>query len=393
MPPAQLTILADDLSGAADCGLQAVVHGQRSVVRLGAPGAAVEPDAGVPAWDLNTRHCAADVVYERTFAAARALPSGTLLYLKLDSMLRGNLGAAVDAGMDATGARVALVAPAFPQLGRVTVAGHHRVAGQDGGTDLAELLHEQSRHSVVQMALEPIRAGTVGETLDALAGPGPWLVACDCADDGDLDLIARALIERPGVVWAGSAGLAGALVGMLAGSGVLAPAPVPAPKPSPVAAGALLVVAGSPAHETALQVAELRAGASVGEVAAGAAPGRDELERAAGAVAELLTAGRDVLLHAPGGDDPATARALGEIVGMAARTAAPTGLVLTGGETARRVCEALGIDAIELLAELEPGIPVGRAEPGGLPIVTKAGAFGGPGSLVHACKALRGGVA
>lgn len=383
---AQLTILADDLSGAADCGLQAARHGLRSVVSLAAPGAAAASGAGVLAWDLDTRACGAEAAYERTHAAARALPQGARLYVKLDSSLRGNLGAAVDAGLDATGAGVALVTPAFPQLGRTTVAGRHDVAGQPGSADLVALLRGQSRHAVAQLSLEQIRTGGAAGILDELTGPGPWLVACDCERDGDLDLLAAAGVERSGVVWAGSAGLASALIRALVGSVARAPAPHPA------AAGPLLVVAGSPAAETAAQVAALLDDGSVGVVALGAAPAANEPAGAAGAVAELLAAGRDVLLHSPAWRDAGVASALGEIVGSAADTAAPGGLVLTGGETARRVCEALGIEEIELLSELEPGVPVGRTAPGGLPIITKAGAFGGPGSLVNACAALRGGV-
>ena len=388
MTGAQLTILADDLSGAADCGMQALRHGLRSVVSLAAPGAeGAETGAGVLAWDIDTRDLAADAAYERTHAAAAALPAEARLYLKLDSTLRGNLGAAIDAGLAATGAGVALVAPAFPQLGRTTVAGRHRVAGQTETTDLAGLLRAQSRHAVAHLTLDEIRAGEAAAILEGLAGPGPLVVACDGEQDADLDLLAAAALERPGgVVWAGSAGLAHALLGALAGSQAAAHAPHPA------VAGPLLIVAGSPAPETAAQVAALLARASAAAVELGEAPGQDELAGAAGAVGELLSAGRDVLLHDPVGSDASTAGALGEVAGLAASIASPGGLVLTGGETARRVCEALGIHEIELVSELEPGIPAGRGAPGGLPVVTKAGAFGGPGALVNACTTLRGGI-
>jgi uncharacterized protein YgbK (DUF1537 family) len=65
------------------------------------------------------------------------------------------------------------------------------------------------------------------------------------------------------------------------------------------------------------------------------------------------------------------------------------GLVLTGGETARAVCDRVGVTAIELVTEIEPGVPLGRA--GDLGIVTKAGAFGGPATLSRAVDAIRGG--
>lgn len=388
MTGAQLTILADDLSGAADCGMQGLRHGLRSVVSLGAPGAGQDGSgADVLAWDLDTRDQAADAAYERTHSAAAALPAGTRLYLKLDSTLRGNLGAAIDAGLAATGAGVALVAPAFSQLGRTTVAGRHRAGGHIGSTDLAGLLRAQSRHAVAHLSLEQIRAGEAAAILEGLAGPGPWVVACDGEQDADLDLLAAASLERAGgVVWAGSAGLARALLGALTGSAAASQAPHPA------AAGPLLIVAGTPAPETAAQVAALLAGGTAAAVELGAEPSQNELARAASAVAELLAAGRDVLLHAPAGSDASTSAALGAVAGTAAQLAPPGGLVLTGGETARRVCEALGMTGIELVSELEPGIPAGHGAPGRLPVVTKAGAFGGPAALVDACAALRGGI-
>jgi len=68
----------------------------------------------------------------------------------------------------------------------------------------------------------------------------------------------------------------------------------------------------------------------------------------------------------------------------------PGALILTGGDTARSVCEALHIDGIELLGEIETGVPVGRAVGSTLVIVTKAGAFGGPRALALARETLRG---
>ena len=67
------------------------------------------------------------------------------------------------------------------------------------------------------------------------------------------------------------------------------------------------------------------------------------------------------------------------------------GLVLTGGETALAVCRALGATAIHICGELEVGIPWGRLAGGvapGLPVVTKAGGFGGPESILRIVNAL-----
>jgi uncharacterized protein YgbK (DUF1537 family) len=67
------------------------------------------------------------------------------------------------------------------------------------------------------------------------------------------------------------------------------------------------------------------------------------------------------------------------------------GLVLTGGETAARVLRGLGVEALELMTEAQPRIPVARCIGGlrdGLVVALKAGAFGGPDAIDLALEAL-----
>ena len=67
-------------------------------------------------------------------------------------------------------------------------------------------------------------------------------------------------------------------------------------------------------------------------------------------------------------------------------------LVSTGGETARAVLQAFGTDGLRLVGEVEPGVPLSVTEGSRrLPVVTKAGAFGRPDTLVHCRAALRAG--
>ena len=64
----------------------------------------------------------------------------------------------------------------------------------------------------------------------------------------------------------------------------------------------------------------------------------------------------------------------------------PAAFLLSGGDTASLVCKALGAQAIELLREFSPGIPVGVLRGGpfdGSPVVTKSGGFGGPDDLIQ----------
>jgi uncharacterized protein YgbK (DUF1537 family) len=66
-----------------------------------------------------------------------------------------------------------------------------------------------------------------------------------------------------------------------------------------------------------------------------------------------------------------------------------TGIVATGGETARAVLEALGEKTGWVLGAVEMAMPLLVTDEGRLGLVTKAGSFGGPQSLVRAVDALK----
>jgi uncharacterized protein YgbK (DUF1537 family) len=61
-------------------------------------------------------------------------------------------------------------------------------------------------------------------------------------------------------------------------------------------------------------------------------------------------------------------------------------MVSTGGDTTLAVCRSLDVEGIEPLAELCPGIPIGKIVGGphdGRRIVTKSGRFGNQESLLE----------
>jgi uncharacterized protein YgbK (DUF1537 family) len=67
------------------------------------------------------------------------------------------------------------------------------------------------------------------------------------------------------------------------------------------------------------------------------------------------------------------------------------GLVATGGETARAVLARSGASGLGIRGEVEPGVPVSSALGAiGLPVITKAGAFGDRMTLVRCLDAIRG---
>jgi uncharacterized protein YgbK (DUF1537 family) len=83
--------------------------------------------------------------------------------------------------------------------------------------------------------------------------------------------------------------------------------------------------------------------------------------------------------------------ALAVVVARIAADRAVEGLVLSGGETAIHVARALGASGLLIEDEVEPGVPVSSLiGPRPCRVVTKAGGFGGPLTLVDAVAALGG---
>jgi uncharacterized protein YgbK (DUF1537 family) len=212
-----------------------------------------------------------------------------------------------------------------------------------------------------------------------------WTVV-DAERDADLEALVRAVPDPGSVLWAGSAGLALALGAVY-------------PGPRPVEAGvsfararSVLVVVGSLNAASRGQLDKIVE--RYGNVAVPVGPG------AAGTVEEVVATARGVLsggscavVHSSG---RASSSARGEVMRALAGAAAALageetfdGLVLTGGSTAVAVSRALGASGIRLSGELEAGVPVGALiGPKPYAVVTKAGGFGRPDTLVGAVESL-----
>jgi D-threonate/D-erythronate kinase len=63
-------------------------------------------------------------------------------------------------------------------------------------------------------------------------------------------------------------------------------------------------------------------------------------------------------------------------------------VVLSGGDVARAFCERRGIEGLELIAEVAPGIPISRAIGANLYVVTKAGGYGHENTYLDIAAAL-----
>lgn len=396
----RLLILADDLSGAADCALGFAAT-QATRVLLDAE--ALDAQAPVTALDLDSRRLDARAAAGRH---ARVLGhpalAGAALYKKIDSTLRGNAAAEV-AALAPRGP--ALVAPAYPALGRTTRGGIQyldgvpvdqtdvwRNEGLTGNADLVAQLNAQGL-SCARLDLATLRqpvalAAALRRALDS----GLPALVCDAERQSDLEALARAsapLVQQ--LFWVGSAGLAEALPGALGLTATNAP--------RPRGDGPVLTVVGSMSRHSQAQAEHLVAGSQ--QHWERLAPSwllepQRELERTALAtiLAQRLASGEDVLVSLDQqARDPrqavALSQTLAELLQPALREAAA--LVATGGETARALLARAGITALDLHGALAPGVALASTRWRGrlLNVVTKAGGFGQPDTLLDAWRHLR----
>jgi uncharacterized protein YgbK (DUF1537 family) len=214
-------------------------------------------------------------------------------------------------------------------------------------------------------------------------------VVADAEDDADLAALVRG-VEPRDVLWVGSAGLAAAL-------GAAHPGPR-RPTPARPGAQAVLVVIGSGSATAREQVERLLGLDGVVDVPVALDADEPEAVRAAATAAgDALSSARCAVVHtttheSPG--DEARRRIPGTLAAVVARLATDRvvgSLVLSGGETAIHVARALGASGLLIEDEVEAGVPVSSLiGPRPCRVVSKAGGFGGPMTLVDAVAALGG---
>ncbi len=317
-----------------------------------------------------------------------------VVFKKIDSLLRGHAGEETRAALDARGAgALAIVAPAFPAAGRTTIRGRQRVNGVDlPGPDLPAILSSAG----LPARLFDIRAVRDGDFASAVAtwnGAGSVAFVCDAETVDDLRAVVRAgRRSATRVLWVGTAGLAAAV----ATAEAEASRPGSSAEMRPIhARGPVLVVMGT-AHPAGREQAEAVVAERAAEpviVPASALDGADAASARACAarIESLLAAGRNAIVTIDGsataGDDSRLAAALGALLEPCARLVG--GAVLTGGDTARAVLDRWGVDGLRILDEVEPGVPLSlTCGATAVPVVTKAGAFGAPRTIVAAIAAL-----
>ncbi|HEX5837410.1 MAG TPA: four-carbon acid sugar kinase family protein [Anaerolineales bacterium] len=424
----RLAIIADDLSSATDCGAQMVRSGLSVVVPLkGYPLPVQARDANVISVDTDSRSLSADQAYVNVRAATQQLllEGRTAFYKSVDSTLRGNLGAEVEAVLDVVRPDCAIIAPAFPKYGRTTVDGIQYLHGRplhetEFGTDptapvkdadIGRRLAEGSRRRCGWLTLDRLRAGPEQsmQAVEGMVANGVELMVIDIVEQEDLRQLCLGLSHSNlKVAFVGSTGLAEFVPLAFSFNSIsIGRNEEHSMDPRPALA---LVGSASETTRRQLQYAQTKNQLKIirldpthviqhGKTAAA------ELEKTEAILRASLASGHDAAFAVNSSRDEIVAtQQLGARLNLSASQVAQrivdwlaqvgsrlvsegqiSGIVATGGDTANALCNALGAQALEILGEVEAGIPIMRLLGAqSLPLVTKAGGFGSSAALADA---------
>ena len=424
----KLAVVADDLTGANDTAVQFAKIGMKAFVLLDRT-KPMPPDTDVVVVNTDSRGVSAAEARNQVWTACEWLRQWHVqtVIKKVDSTLRGNLGAEIEEAFRQLGCEAAIIVPAFPRTGRITAGGYHLLRQQpvsesevarDPKTPvmesrLAAVIQSQTTLQVAHVELAAVMQGqaAVAAAIEQCLRRNEQLITFDATTESHLAIIAQAAAGTGRrVLWVGSAGLAEVLPAALEwpGAGNVSD--------GPAAAAPVLVIAGSMSGITARQLAYLASDRDVRVVkvdAAAALRSKEQtLQECCRQAAEGLTGGYDVVLEIADRSPQAVAAAVaaGAELGITADHVSdaiasllsdmavalmayrPGALVLTGGDTAVAVCQALEASGICIANEVAPGVPWGYLAGGqhdGLPVVTKAGAFGEDDVFVKALAILK----
>lgn len=395
-------IIADDPTGVSDAGVQFVRAGYRMAVVFYCASASQSLALDAVVYDTDSRALPPMLARERMLEKANRVRKARIAHKKLDSTLRGPVAAELEAALKATGRARAVVAPAFPDSGRKIQGGVQLALGvpsreghipsildEVGLTDTSTLsTRELSDRSTVLRVFEDARWSSPTRARRRTSKPSSRQSrtrrrSCGSARQASHGPSARS-ISTPGGE---------------------------APPTLPAAHRNTLVVVGSINEVTREQLRLLAGEARISHVsldslAVAAGTGDAVADRAVAAARTALVRGLSTVLYSTSGEEAGVgltdqglaskdgfpgriAEVLAEVVARLSDEGLFDALVLTGGDTAAHVARALGATGIVLRRELEASIPFGTLiGPQPYVVVTKAGGFGVPETLVNIQRAL-----
>jgi uncharacterized protein YgbK (DUF1537 family) len=353
-------LIADSLTGALESAAPFTALAGGIEVLWSKPAKLV--GRGSFALDSQSRELAAAAAQARQRELAPVFKGADLAFKKIDSQLRGQVAAELAILWTMKQFRTIVIAPAFPEQGRVLVDGRLEVLESSG----------ERRRVPVDLLAELRDLGVPARPVEegqSLAPDGVQL--CDASTRERLAAIAAAgPALTPPILWCGSAGLARALAGH------------PTPRPPTAWEGPWLALVGTTHPATLAQLDALRASRPDAMLVLPCDPTANlerllqpavtQLERGQGQLVQL-----DMPADQPRGERTALLDRLATAV--VAALPRPGTLVVCGGEILLRLCRAEESESLFVAGEYAAGVPLaelGRGAWSGVRVVAKSDGFG-----------------
>lgn len=396
-------VIADDFTGANDTGVQLTKRGFKTQVVLN--GRNIKNDGSSYVLDTESRGKSNEDAYESLKNHIKNIfdIDYDLIYKKVDSTLRGNIGAEVKAIYEEYKPELVIFAPAFPIIGRTTVDGIHFVDGKRIletefakdpikpvlEEDISKLIQFGFEGKVIHHKLKEIRDGEINFSKSIVH-------SFDAENNDDLEkIISSVIATKKKILWVGSAGMADIILKIKK--------PL---KPALALIGSLSQVAKKQirfAEEKGIKVLKVSISESL--------ESRDISEYVKKAK-DILSRGEDLIITSSYDNEDylkaievgkslsmstsdislATQEILGQVGKETIENKDIAGVFVTGGDTAIGFINSTNALGSSIIEEIITGIPLMRLNGGkvdGLKMVSKAGAFGNEDALFYSIGKLK----
>lgn len=428
----RLAILSDDLTGSMETGIQFAKQGLNANVVFDKDYISeIGSESDVLIVDMESRNIPVVAAYKKVDEAFEEVKKNNLkiVYKKIDSTLRGNVGIELEAVMSKGVFDIVVLMPALPFNGRTTAGGYHylngvKVTETDLGKDpfspvrhsyIPDILKDQTSLKTCVIELGDVRLGEeqIVKKLDEAFQSGCKVAVMDAESDSDVEVAASAIGRSSlNILPCGSSALFSKIFGKGGEDGgekLIEMASHDTQKP-------VLVITGSPAKMSKLQMEAARKhGEIVLSLSGGSGSRVDEgwnerVKRVGKEAMEYLLQGRNVVIDGAGegkeeilnaykGDSTALfdeskiiQDSIASLFCEIADKIELGGVMITGGDTVLSICSRISPKGLRIRGMFEPFIPLGNMHSPKLqnvPVITKSGGFGNENTVVNAIKYMK----
>jgi D-threonate/D-erythronate kinase len=421
----KLVIISDDFTGSNDTGVQFSKKNLKSIVITNTDyiDRSIK-DCDVLIIDMESRFDDKDTAYNKMYTVSKTVKEKGIkfVYKKLDSTMRGNIGAEISGIMDALQINLAIVAPALPSNGRITKNGNVYVRGillaetevtVDPRTPVKEsfipkIISQQTDKKTGVIYYDDVLHGRQNliQKVNQYISNGIQIIVIDAQEKEDLDLIASIKTDiNEKFLFVGTSGLAEYL---------------PQHFDIKKRARSSIIIAGSVSEVTRKQISYAKEKLDLAVIDVDieklfTKKQNQEKNRIIGMVKESSGRGEDVIIRSAStktivNDSVNTGRKYGLTGGKVSEIVASflgelaksileeikiNGIMFTGGETAIKAAQCLKISGTVIQDEILPGVPFGyfiEEQYRNIIIVSKAGAFGNEDTIVQVLSFLKKGI-